>query len=55
MQKDIEKIEKIHRKAASFIQKDYNTKQLGSMANLNLPTLDERKTASVSCIKSQEG
>ena len=53
LQKDIEKIEKIQRKAARFIQKDYHSRQPGSMtkmlADLNLPTLESRRKENRLC------
>ena len=47
LQKDIDKLEKIQRKAARFIKQDYRSKEKGSMTNmlkeLELPTLQERR------------
>ena len=53
LQKDIDKIEKIQRKAARFIQKDYHSRQPGSMTkmltDLNLPTLESRRKENHLC------
>ena len=53
LQKDIDKIEKIQRKAARFIQKDYHSRQPGSMTkmltDLNLPTLESRRKENRLC------
>ena len=47
LQKDIDKLERVQRKGARFITRNYTTRETGSvtrmLANLDLPTLQERR------------
>ena len=53
LQKDIDKLEKIQRKAVRFIKQDYRSRQDGDMTNmlkeLDLPTLQQRRKENRLC------